>query len=207
MLDHLFDLYHQHGQSDYIGEPVSQLEHMSQAAALAMKEGYDDEVVLAAFFHDIGHIYLAGQPHENMNGFGVMHHEKIGAAYLRQVGFSERLVRLVENHVQAKRYLTYKFPAYFDALSEASKQTLHYQGGKMTAEEAITFEQDPLFTLSLRMREWDEMAKEQHVPVIDLQIMYDKASRLLNQPLSRSTDHPYLGSLPLRNDQTSSSTD
>ncbi|MDP2147097.1 MAG: phosphohydrolase, partial [Pseudomonas sp.] len=52
----VFGLYEQHGAADYIGEPVSQIEHMSQAAQLAMAEGFDDEVVLAAFFHDIGHI-------------------------------------------------------------------------------------------------------------------------------------------------------
>jgi predicted HD phosphohydrolase len=39
-----------------ISETVSQLEHMSQSAQLAIEQGYDDEVVLAAFFHDIGHI-------------------------------------------------------------------------------------------------------------------------------------------------------
>lgn len=45
----VFGLYEQYGTADYIGEPVSQLEHMSQAAQLAMAEGVDDEVVLAAF--------------------------------------------------------------------------------------------------------------------------------------------------------------
>lgn len=30
----VFGLYEQHGTADYIGEPVSQLEHMSQAARL-----------------------------------------------------------------------------------------------------------------------------------------------------------------------------
>jgi putative nucleotidyltransferase with HDIG domain len=90
--------------SDYIGEPVSQIEHMSQAAQLAMAEGFDDEVVLAAFFHDIGHLCAEGA--ENMGGYGVVSHERLGADYLREAGFSERMARLVEYHVQAKRYLT-----------------------------------------------------------------------------------------------------
>jgi len=55
-LQEVFSLYEKFGDADYIGEPVSQIEHMSQAAQLAMKEGLDDEVILAAFFHDIGHI-------------------------------------------------------------------------------------------------------------------------------------------------------
>jgi hypothetical protein len=56
VVEKVFSLYDKHGNEDYIGEPVSQLEHMSQAAALAEAEGYEDEVVLAAFFHDIGHL-------------------------------------------------------------------------------------------------------------------------------------------------------
>ncbi|CAD5203196.1 hypothetical protein [Pseudomonas sp. FEN] len=66
-LDEVFGLYRQFGDADYIGEPVSQLEHMSQAARLALAEGFDDEVVLAAFFHDIGHICPPGaQPAGDM---------------------------------------------------------------------------------------------------------------------------------------------
>lgn len=174
----VFGLYERFGDSDYIGEPVSQLEHMSQAAQRAMAEGFDDEVVLAAFFHDIGHICTQGA--ENMGGFGVVSHERLGADYLRRAGFSERLARLVEYHVQAKRYLTFKEPGYYERLSQASRRTLEYQGGVMSAEEARAFEQDPLCTVSLRLRQWDEQAKELWVPVMDLQVLKDKAARLLN---------------------------
>ena len=173
----VFGLYEQHGTADYIGEPVSQIEHMSQAAQLAMAEGFDDEVVLAAFFHDIGH--LCGQGAANMGGYGVVSHERLGADYLRRAGFSERMAKLVEYHVPAKRYLTFSQPGYYAGLSEASRRTLGYQGGVMTAEEAQIFEQDPLCQISLRMRHWDEQAKETQVPVLDLQILKSKAARLL----------------------------
>ena len=174
----VFALYERFGDSDYIGEPVSQIEHMSQAAQCAMAEGFDDEVVLAAFFHDIGH--MCAQDAENMGGFGVVSHERLGADYLRRAGFSERLARLVEYHVQAKRYLTFKEPGYYERLSQASRRTLEYQGGVMSAEEARAFEQDPLCAVSLRLRHWDEQAKELWVPVMDLQVLKDKAVRLLN---------------------------
>src|SRR6187431_1174361 len=127
----VFSLYEKFGDEDYIGEPVSQLEHMSQSAQLAMNEGYDDEVILAAFFHDIGHICVMNNEANSMNGFGVRSHEKIGGDYLREKGFPERVANLVENHVQAKRYLTYRFPEYYAQLSDASKKTLNYQGGIM----------------------------------------------------------------------------
>ncbi|MCF4977488.1 phosphonate degradation HD-domain oxygenase [Pseudomonas gessardii] len=173
----VFGLYEQHGAADYIGEPVSQIEHMSQAAQLAMAEGFDDEVVLAAFFHDIGH--LCGQGGANMGGYGVVSHERLGADYLRRAGFSERLAKLVEYHVQAKRYLTFSQPDYYARLSEASRRTLGYQGGVMTADEARAFEQDPLCALSLRMRHWDEQAKAMHVPLLDLEVLKAKARQLL----------------------------
>ncbi|WP_448119542.1 phosphonate degradation HD-domain oxygenase [Pseudomonas serbica] len=173
----VFALYERFGDSDYIGEPVSQIEHMSQAAQLAMAEGFDDEVVLAAFFHDIGHICT--DIAENMGGFGIVSHERLGADYLRRAGFSERMARLVEYHVQAKRYLTLREPGYYERLSEASRRTLEYQGGVMSEAEADAFEQDPLCAVSLRMRQWDELAKEMHVPVIDLAVLKGKASRLL----------------------------
>ena len=34
-VEKVFALYEKYGDADYIGEPVSQMEHMSQAAALA----------------------------------------------------------------------------------------------------------------------------------------------------------------------------
>ena len=178
MIDEVFGLYERFGDSDYIGEPVSQIEHMSQAAELAMAEGFDDEVVLAAFFHDIGHI--CAESAENMDGFGVVSHERLGADYLRRAGFSERIARLVEYHVQAKRYLTLKEPGYYERLSEASRRTLEFQGGVMTAGEAEAFERDPLCAVSLRMRQWDEQAKELWVPVLDLDILKHKALGLLS---------------------------
>ena len=104
----------------------------------------------------------------------------MGANYLRRAGFSERLAKLVEYHVQAKRYLTLRQPGYYDLLSEASIRTLGYQGGVMSEAEADAFEQDPLCQLSLRMRVWDEQAKEEHVPLMDLQMLKDKAIRLLD---------------------------
>ena len=177
VVEEVFGLYQQYGADDYIGEPVSQIEHMSQAAQLALAQGYDDEVVLAAFFHDIGHI--CAQTANNMGGYGVISHELLGARYLRDQGFSERIAKLVEYHVQAKRYLTLRQPGYYALLSEASLRTLGYQGGVMSDAEADAFEQDPLCALSLRMRVWDEQAKAMNVPLIDLNLLKGKALKLL----------------------------
>ena len=106
-------------------------------------------------------------------------HERLGADYLRRAGFSERLAKLVEYHVQAKRYLTFSQPDYYARLSQASRRTLGYQGGVMSAEEARAFEQDSLYAVSLRMRHWDEQAKQTQVPVLDLEVLKAKARQVL----------------------------
>ncbi len=182
-ISQVFELYERFGSADYIGEPVSQIEHMAQSAQLAEKEGYDEEVILAAFFHDIGHLLAQNTEMDSMGGYGVKRHEQIGADFLREKGFPERIAKLVENHVQAKRYLTYKYSDYLAKLSEASLKTLEYQGGPMNAEEAIDFEKDPLFEVSLKMRSWDEAAKEENIPVPDLNIYREMAKEVLGSEL------------------------
>ncbi len=168
VVDEVFALYERFGHEDYIGEPVSQLEHMSQAAALAKAEGYDDEVVLAAFLHDIGHLCADATEAGSMNGMGNIDHEKLGADYLLALGFSEKLAALVQGHVIAKRYLTYKYPEYYDKLSPTSKVTLAFQGGVMTVEEAAAFEQNEQAELIIKLRYWDDQAKQTNTSIDNL---------------------------------------
>lgn len=139
----------------YFGEQVTQLEHALQCAAAARTAGADEETILAALLHDIGH--LLGEPEGPV---GVIHHDTIGRDWLLARGFSERVASLVEGHVDAKRYLTATNPAYAGRLSEASRQTLRLQGGPMSDEEAGRYSRGPLFREKLQLRSWDEAAKE-----------------------------------------------
>ena len=180
----LFALYQKYGHEDYIGEPVSQLEHMRQAAALAEAEGYEEEVILAAFFHDLGHLCAYSEEVDSMDGFGAVNHEKLGADFLRHCGFSERVALLVESHVQAKRYLTFKLPEYLRQLSAASFATLAFQGGVMTAAEAAAFEQHPDAALIIRMRQWDDLAKQEGQPASSLLPLKNMALRHLQRQQS-----------------------
>ena len=179
-IESVLQLYIDLGQADYIGEPVSQIEHMSQAAQLAMRAGSDDEVILAAFFHDIGHLCELHEPSKSMGDFGVVNHERVGADFLRRIGFPETVARLVECHVEAKRYLVWKDPAYLLSLSEASLETLNHQGGAMSDEEAKSFEVDPLFERYILLRKWDEAAKQTDVPVLDLDVIRKLAFKVCN---------------------------
>jgi len=179
-IEKVFKLYELHGSDNYIGESISQIEHASQSAQLAEKGSFDWEIILAAFFHDIGHICAKKDPKNDMGGYGMLRHERVGANYLRKKGFSEKIANLIENHVEAKRYLCLRHLEYYEQLSVASKATLEFQGGKMTATEAEQFENDPLFSLSIKMREWDETAKEQHIPLIDMAKLKQMCSNVLS---------------------------
>ena len=167
----IIHLYEMFGNADYIGEPVSQIEHMCQSAELAADAKADEEVIIAAFLHDIGHLCALAYPEKksiNINSFGIINHEQLGAEFLQSKGFSTNIINMVSNHVNAKRYLTYKFPEYFYKLSEASKETLQFQGGQMTLTEAMVFEADELFNYYIKLRRWDEQAKEVYKPLPDL---------------------------------------
>lgn len=176
LVESIFALYKSSGHADYIGESVSMLEHALQAANCAQLAKSSEEEILAALFHDIGHLIgmeaISGgdrTQYKQMNGCGIMNHENIGAEFLRKAGFSRGVVEICRGHVNAKRYLCYKNPGYLEKLSDASKVTLGFQGGPMTASEAKDFEDNPYHLSILRMRSFDEAAKVQgkKVPALD----------------------------------------
>eukprot|EP00929_Paragymnodinium_shiwhaense_P066728 TRINITY_DN3350_c0_g1_i1.p2 TRINITY_DN3350_c0_g1~~TRINITY_DN3350_c0_g1_i1.p2 ORF type:complete len:224 (-),score=51.33 TRINITY_DN3350_c0_g1_i1:316-987(-) len=153
-------LYARNGNSDYVGENVSQIEHALQAAQLAHVSGLGDEAVLAALLHDCGHLLGLDDPSmPRMEDCGVVNHENLGGNWLRDLGFSDKVATLVARHVDAKRYLCCVQDGYHERLSDASKTTLRHQGGPMTPDEAKSFERSELFKTIIAMRHWDEAAK------------------------------------------------
>jgi len=159
IVNELFALYEKYGKRSSAGQPISQLEQMAQAAALAEEEGFEDEVILAAFFHNIGYVCANSEDGNNANESGNIDREKLGADYLRQHGFSERLATMVESDMMANRYLAYKYPEYYEQLSEADKAKLELRGGRMSILEAEKFELDPDAELFVRLRYWNDKAK------------------------------------------------
>lgn len=68
----------------------------------------DDDTVIAALLHDIGHflpLEAVKDIQMGMGGHSVgrVGHEMIGEEYLKGLGFGERVLRLVGSHVAAKR--------------------------------------------------------------------------------------------------------
>ena len=111
-------LFNTFGSSNYIGEPVSLIEHSLQAAFVANSNSdnfnnqlyskyfnvinervlCDEELVISCLLHDIGHVLgiECGIDDEmQMEGCGTINHEHFGAEFLLQLGFSKRVVSLL----------------------------------------------------------------------------------------------------------------
>ncbi|WP_062061496.1 HD domain-containing protein [Aquimarina longa] len=170
----IISIYKKHGHIEY-GEQCSMLSHSVQTGLIAKEKGYDRELILSGFLHDIGHLTpLEFQKDElkTMGDFGIDAHDKWGEIYLKEKGFSNRVIAPVANHVKSKRYLCFIDPLYFNRLSFASKKTLEYQGGIMNKEEASNFEKELFFLESIVIRKAEEEAKIKNFVVLDSHLEY-----------------------------------
>lgn len=154
----LADIFARRGGEEYLGEPVTMAEHMLQGATFAEAAGMDEEIIVAALLHDIGHFtseFGTYSPDDTED----RHHEDSGAAVLAPF-FPSLVTDCVKYHVAAKRYLCATKPAYFDRLSAASVHTLELQGGPMNAAEVAAFEANPNLKRIISVRYLDEKGKE-----------------------------------------------
>ena len=153
------------GERQYGGEPVSQLAHAQQCAALASAEGAAPELVAAALLHDLGHLLPrpAGSTRATDD-----RHEALGADLLAR-WFGRQVTEPIRLHVPAKRYLCAIEPAYYDSLSAESKRSLELQGGTFEPRAAQAFILLPYAADAVRVRRWDDLAKvaDRDVPGLD----------------------------------------
>jgi putative nucleotidyltransferase with HDIG domain len=161
IVEDIISIYNENGDRDYIGEKITQMQHALQSAYLASQENsLDNEFIIAALFHDIGHIIPVSEI-KQMGNFGIATHERLGAEYLSNLGFPIRVCELIRLHVSAKRYLITTKPEYLSNISGASLETLKYQGGKMTPDEIEKFENNKYYKDAVRLRYIDDYAKKQ----------------------------------------------
>jgi phosphonate degradation associated HDIG domain protein len=158
VLDRLAGLFTEQGGTEYFGEDVTQAEHMLQAGALAEAAGAPAPLVAAALLHDLGHFHGEVTGHDLMAGTD-NRHSHTGADWLAR-WFGPSVTEPVRLHVDAKRYLCAVEPGYFALLSPASVHTLSVQGGPMTSAQAAAFAAQPYGTDAVRLRRWDEAAKD-----------------------------------------------
>ncbi|HZS84465.1 MAG TPA: HD domain-containing protein [Stellaceae bacterium] len=154
------------------GEGVTIAEHCLQTAALAAAEGADDEFVIAALLHDIGH--FIEKPDDR---FGYHNHDRAGGAWLA-ARFPAEISEPVRLHVAAKRYLCTATPEYHGRLSLPSQHSLQQQGGPMAASEAAEFAALPFADRAIRLRRWDDRGKVAGIEVSPLPLYHARIRRL-----------------------------
>ena len=157
-LDDIEQLFDQKGHEQYTGEPVTQLLHALQSAYLGQQEGANDELVTAAFLHDLGHLLHDLGDTPSLQGVDDVHQYRV-VPFLRGV-FSSAVIDAIQRHVDAKRYLCASRPEYYASLSEDSKRSLKLQGGIFSKEEADKFISEPGASDAVRLRLWDDLAKQ-----------------------------------------------
>jgi len=152
IVDFIGGIFERYGDEEYLGEPVTMAQHMLQGATIAENNGMDDEIVVAALLHDIGH-FTSEFGTFSMEDTEDRFHEEAGAKVLERF-FPSVITDCVRYHVAAKRYLCATKPSYFDRLSEASIHSLNLQGGPMSDAEVAEFEKNPNLAKSSRSATW-----------------------------------------------------
>lgn len=156
-IDDLFKRLSDRGQGAYGLSDVSQLEHALQAADLAVERNMGDCFVLAALFHDIGHLVVPNDVDLAADGIDDRH--ELSGARLLERFFGRSVSEPVRLHVAAKRYLCAVEPDYFDCLSVDSVRSLELQGGPMSTAEAQHFAELPHAKAAMELRRIDDEAK------------------------------------------------
>ena len=144
-------------KSLYIGEKVTMTEHMIQSAMLAEKNNCSSSLICASLLHDYGH-FILDNPDKLVNQKEDGKHEDVAYRYLKKY-FKKNVVEPIRIHVKAKRYLA-RNQKYYRILSQASKVSLHLQGGVMNEEESEKFEKEKFFDDAIKLRKFDEAAKK-----------------------------------------------
>lgn len=159
------EIYRQEGQQLYGGEAVSQLEHALQCATLAEAADQPIAMIVSCLLHDIGHLlYLEDQMYPEDQVYsdhatpGTHNHAERASIRLCKL-FSPAVTEPIRLHVEAKRYLCAVDPDYWQNLSDASKQSLEYQGGVFSSEAAQAFIALPYAPEAVQLRRWDDQAK------------------------------------------------
>jgi phosphonate degradation associated HDIG domain protein len=174
-LDDIDRLFRDHGHLAYSGEPVTQLEHALQAAALAEAAAAPAPLVTAALLHDLGHLLNRQGDTPSARGIDDQH-QYFAIPFLRPL-FGAPVVEAIRLHVDAKRALCALEPEYYGALSEDSKRSLTLQGGIFSRAEAQKFLAQPFAADALRLRRWDDAAKMAGSATQPLEHFLDIASR------------------------------
>lgn len=169
----LLALYRSPAGTTRYDEHVTEVEHALQCADRAIDADAHDALVVAALFHDIGHLLPGGAAVITPTGDELAFpaaddaHQTVGARALRR-WFGPDVTAPVALHVDAKRYLCGTDMAYHDTLSPSSVHSLAMQGGPMNDDEVAAFRRRQGWADAVRLRRWDDAAKVPGAPTRSL---------------------------------------
>jgi len=152
-------------------DAVDDLDHALQAAAKAVEDGADDELVLAAALHDLAHSPLCDLPNRAWHDLAAR--DWLTPRYGARVGW------LAGAHVAAKRYLAAIEPGYRERLSPTSEVSLQAQGG--AAVDAGIEPAHPWWQDAVRLRHYDDAAKVPGAPGLSIDEILVVAERILRR--------------------------
>jgi phosphonate degradation associated HDIG domain protein len=173
--DDLGTIFRRHGDIEYSGEGVTQLEHALQSALAAESAGATPELVTAALLHDLGHMLNLQGETPSERGIDDQH-QYFAIPFLRPL-FGAAVLDPIRFHVDAKRALCAVEPGYHDALSEDSKRSLKLQGGVFSPAQVDEFMAKPFARDAMQLRRWDDQAKVPGLATPVLEHYLDIAAR------------------------------
>lgn len=152
-LAQIAELFDGYGSAYYGSEAITQTAHALQCASLAEQAGETPEMIAAALLHDLGHLLQASSKTEDMR------HQEVAAQVLAPL-MTPEVTEPIRLHVAAKRYLCAVDRRYYDTLSQASKDSLALQGGPYDNAGAEDFISQPHAEAAVRLRRYDDLAKD-----------------------------------------------
>ena len=133
------DFINRHGNT-YYDSAVTQKEHALQTATLALEEGANSSLIIAALLHDVGHLLLSENTDNPSFLKKDLRHQNVVKRVLNPY-VSKAVTCPIALHVAAKRYLCSTDPR---------------------------FERGDYFKAAVRLRRWDDAAKEPKKTTPDL---------------------------------------
>jgi phosphonate degradation associated HDIG domain protein len=175
-IDDIRELFDRYGHLSYSGEPVTQRQHALQCAMLAERGKASDALVAAALLHDLGHLLNLQGETPTARGIDDVHQYFV-VPFLRPL-LPDSVLEPIRLHVDAKRYLCAVDYDYHDRLSADSKRSLGLQGGVFSREEAVAFARKPYAADAVRLRQWDDEAKDPALPTPELDHFLEVVGRV-----------------------------
>lgn len=150
LVDELMALYEVFG-ADACVEPLKRrVEHSGRMARSALSEGFDQDVVLAAFFYNIEYVIAHASGLRELERY-----QDVCSGYLLERGFSRRVGRIVGSRVDAERYMRFRWPDQPSRTPMEGVEGAALDMSAMSESEAGLYEGHPDFPIYVQLREWD----------------------------------------------------